>query len=794
MAKFTSFLAIVFLCLTPLAAAPAFAKTKQFSTIEELEAAYKENTQQIINKSADIRKLKADQKVAKAAILPFKAPYLKAAVDASNALNAWKAMRDTPPAGVEPVIAGLDARKLERAYYEKLRNFVQVDQKIKDLMERHQALIRSEDGAWKGLNKLWHKKLELLGHTEFYNPPHIKEVKVTRANPVTHREDILYSKTWKGGEESELLELNIENQLRAISSVEKMIKTAEDNVAYRRGLFVQANERWQQTNLEYEQDIYWEAGMRVFLELVDVTIAIKGGGPAPSVFWASVSVPSVIFALLWRGKGFFEYLAGEGGPSYEMPTLSDDYANHIKKLGSEVDAGRKRAEAYGRPQNIVDLTVHGDSFLPGLGAELFGETKKMVVSFAATTLRDARLQKALAGKHGWWALVAASREKAFEGYTSHGGGIFENLSALEAHLANRGQSLGGYWLNTVKNEEFQWATFKDVAFSMGLTVGKEIINYGMKQDRYRTFKRLASLEIEWFIRRNEYNAAFWFREDEKNTLRGLMEELGRLYLKKTGDCCVLERTFDPPSLQIATTQAAQSTMVTLVLTFSESMKRDITVSLDGQSKQGKPRYNRFARSNEKNTEVYEMPLAGLLDDAENFGGGELTLTITGQSRDNQALDVNPATQAVFILSSGKWKGYDSSGVGDQTSTLSFVKPEVSVAISAIQPKPEEVPVEISFQSVNSFPEDAAVAIYPAKKQTWHHLYKEYPHEVLNGRLTGTVTVKASLEPGDYEVRLDDGFGREAAMVELKVSYPSFTIKAKLRGEEVNSELVVNSNQ
>ena len=503
----------------------------------------------------------------------------------------------------------------------------------------------------------------------------------------------------------------------------------------------------------------------------------------------------MIFALMWRGKGFFEYMAGKGGPSFEMPTLSDDYANLIKKLGSEVDAGRKSSQAYGRPQNIVDMTVYGDSFIWGLGGELFGETKKTIVSFAATTLREARLQKALAGNHGWWSLVEASRQKAFEVYTSHGGGALENLSSLERHLSTRGQTLGEYWLNTVKNKKFQWNTFKDVALGMGLTVGKEIINYGVKQERFTTFKRLAILEIEWFIRRNEYNAAFWFREQQKEILRGLMEELGTLYAKKFGECCGSEPAFDP-NLQIATTQAANIIMVTLVLTFSQPMNPDITVTLEGQSKQGKPRYKEFnRRPNEIDSEVYEMPLVGLLDDPENFEGGELTLTVTGQSYDKQTLDGNPATQAVFIISSGDWKGYESrGGGGDQTSTLSFVKPEVSVAISAIQPKPDEVPVEITFKSVNSFPEDAAVAIYPANKPTWRHLYKEYPHEVLKGRLEGTVTVTASLEPGEYEVRLDDGFGGEAAVAQLTVSYPGFTIKAKLRGEEVSSELVVNSNR
>ncbi|MCH8172260.1 MAG: 30S ribosomal protein S2, partial [Proteobacteria bacterium] len=356
-----------------------------------------------------------------------------AAAEAADAYHAWIAMRDNPPAEMDSLIAAIDAKKLGQVYYQKLTNFARANQKIRSLMDQHQALIRSEDGAWKTLNKLWHKRLELLGQTEFFNPPYLKEVTVIRENPATHREDILYSKTWKPEEDFELLKLNIENQLGRIASVEKMIKTAEDNVAYRRDLFLQAHENWTHTNLQYEQAIYWEAGTRVYLEVVDVAISTKGG----------TSVPAVIFALMWRGKGLLQYLAsGEGGPSFEMPTLSDDYANLIKTLGSEVDAGRKSAQAYGRPQNIVDMTVYGDSFLWGLGGELFGETKKTIVSFAATTLGDARLQKTLAGNHRWWALVEASRHRAFEVYTGHGGGALENLSTLERHLSTRGQTLG----------------------------------------------------------------------------------------------------------------------------------------------------------------------------------------------------------------------------------------------------------------------------------------------------------------------------------------------------------------
>ena len=63
---------------------------------------------------------------------------------------------------------------------------------------------------------------------------------------------------------------------------------------------------------------------------------------------------------------------------------------------------------------------------------------------------------------------------------------------------------------------------------------------------------------------------------------------------------------------------------------------------------------------------------------------------------------------------------------------------------------------------------------------WRGRYKEFPHEVLKGRLVGNAKLNVSLEPGEYEVRLDDGFGDEAAVADLKVDFPSFVIRAKLK--------------
>lgn len=784
MARFIPFIVIILFAFASLTAAPAVALDRQFDNVEELEKAYKQNQRRIGQKSDEIQKLKQDQINKKAEIKALGPAYLEVAKEAASAYQAWITMRDAPPANVEPVIAALEARDLEGVYYKKLRKFAQEDRKINALEDQYKDLVRAENGAWKSLHNLWKKTKELYGQVEFFSPPHLKEVTVIRENPVTHNQDVLYAKTWTGGDEFEFIKLKIENQLAAIESVEKMIKTAEKNVAYRRGLFLQAYENWSQTNLQYEQDIYAEARVRIYLEVLDLSISTKGG----------TSVPAVAFAFMWRGKGFLQYLAsGEGAPSFDMPTLSEDYESLIKKLGSEVDGGRGRAAAYGRPQNIVDTTAYGDSFLLGMGGELLGEGKKMVYSFAAQTLREARLQKALASSNGWWALLTASRDKAFKGYTKYHGGVFKNLASLEAHLANRGLSVGEYWLKTIKNSQFQWDTFKDVGLGMALTAAKEVVNYGMTQERFTTFKRLANLEIEWFIRRNDYNSAFWFREEQKGILQSLMEELGSLYFQKTNACCLLEQTFDP-NLQVATTQAANITMVSLELTFSKAMDSDMTASLAGQSKEAKPRYKEFNRRDETEKYVYELPVVNLLDDPENFEGGDLKLTIQAKSDTNQPLDEDPATSAIFRLSTGKWVGYEHPGAGDKTSTISFVKPEVSVGVSSIAPKPEEVLVEITFKSVNSFPEEAAVAIYPADKQTWRNLYKEYPHEVLEGRLDGTATVQASLEPGDYEVRLDDGFGHEAAMVELRVSYPGFTIKAKLRGEDVTSEMEVTPDK
>ena len=50
----------------------------------------------------------------------------------------------------------------------------------------------------------------------------------------------------------------------------------------------------------------------------------------------------------------------------------------------------------------------------------------------------------------------------------------------------------------------------------------------------------------------------------------------------------------------------------------------------------------------------------------------------------------------------------------------------------------------------------------------HSNYEKSPTVQLNGKLEGSVNVDVSLEIGDYEIRMDDGFGNEAAKVDLKI--------------------------
>ncbi|MBT5229167.1 MAG: hypothetical protein HOM11_02710, partial [Methylococcales bacterium] len=452
-------------------------------------------------------------------------------------------------------------------------------------------------------------------------------------------------------------------------------------------------------------------------------------------------------------------------------------------------AGRHVANANDRPGNVVDYLKYSDSFLTDTAWDVGMETVKSGGGFVVSTLAEAKIQRDLAkGAGGWWPLVATGRwDKAYKAYQEMGGDAFENFSTLHRHLNSGGDSYADLLSKTLKNQDWKLSALKDLGISATLTVAKDIANDQMSQVRFNLYKRLAMLEIDWFIKRNAYNNAMWFREQQKETLRGLMEELGTLYAKKLGNCCAFEQVMIQ-NKQIATTQAANIRMMSLMLTFTQPMKQDLKVSLEGQSKKASPRINEY------NHAIYEMPLYDLLDDPENFSGGDLKLTVFGQSDKNDVLDGDPSTQAVFLMSSGEWKGYDARGVGDKTNTLSFIKPQVTIATSSISPKPITVPVNVSFQSVNSFPDDAAIAIFPAKQKNWHHRYTEFPHTVLQGRVTGSVTIQASLEPGDYEVRLDDGFGDDAAITKLTVANPGFIIKAKLKGENATSTLKVSPNQ
>lgn len=755
-------------------AGPAPAQTSEFAKPEELTAAYKQNETKIDNLSKRLDELNASQQTKKAEINAYAPVYSKAVDDTAKAHAEWVAMRDSPAADMDSTLAWDAAKRLERVYLDKLTALAQVDAKKNGLIDEYKGLQNTEAATWQNLINAQKRKMELMGQQEFFNPPFLKDIKVIRANPVSHKDEVLYHKTWVPGDDYKLLQLNIENHLMATEDVAKMIEAAEKQVAYKRKLFVDAYNTWTHINNAYADKFYDEAYARIYLEFIDVAVGTKAG----------TNAPAVLYELLYRGGEALRYAVTHEGFEYQIPKLSDDYANLIKKLGAAVDGGREAAKANGRASNLVDTTVYGDSFVWGTAQDVGMEMVKSAGGLTVGSVAEAMTQRELAEDMGWWALVATNQKAALQAYKDGGGSVFEKMSDLRRHMFSGGETLGDLWSRTIKSGEFWKSAGIDAAKAALLTIGKDVIYNQLTQSRFDTYRNLATAEIDWFIRRNDYNAAMWFREEQKANLRKLYEELGVLYAQKEANCCSWKADMSE-ALDIATSQAGELHMITVSLIFSEPMHHEMTASLSSQTKILTAIRDSF------NDTVFTIPVRDLLDNPEDFEGGKIALALQGKSKsDEAALDTNPATQAVYKISTGGWRDYEADAEGDKTTELNFVKPSVSVDAVSISSKPAQVPVKISFKSVNSFVKEAAVAIFPAQEHTWHDRYKEFPHQVLNGRLDGDASLTVSLAPGDYEARLDDGFGNDAAVAKLTVGKPGFLVKAKVRGEDATADLLV----
>lgn len=754
--------------ITSLLSIRISAQSSEFKSIEELHATFVQNENRIGNLSSHIGKLKDHYILKDNEISNFYSVYREASKLTSDARNVWteKLLKDVPS---NVVFVSKEIKALRNDYIRKEHQFKTVKKQLKKLYNQRDGLESSENNTNLKIIQSIRRRYEIIGQAEFFNPPCLSEIFIIRNNPSTKKQDTLYKKTLNAPKKLKLLKLNIENQLSAIREFEEMIAgPAQKRVEATRNEFMNAHNAWEQKNIEYEDMIYEEAAVRVLLETVDVAIALaEKGGPSP---------PAVAFELFWRGGTFINWYATGEGFEYEIPKVSQSYIDHIKRFGLDVDNGALTSSPLGRRKNIIDDTDYDDSFTRNLAKDLISESMKSGSGLVASTLIEVSVQRKLAKSKGWWSIVMKGRwEKSYELYQIQGGEAFNDVHSLLKHLKSGENTFSDLVSNMLKNSEFKKKALTDIAKSIGYTIVKDGLNHVEKNRRFKVYRDLSILEIDWFIKRNAYNKAMWFREGQKKILASLLEELGTLYYKKYSEAYNNEINV-LHNYQIATSQAAKAGMIDLILKFSKPLKQNLKLNLEGQSKQISPKP---LPDNLK----YKIAITKLLDDSDNFEGGSLKLTVTGKSLQGLSLDGMPQTLAFYNAGSNAWVGFESRGAGDQTNTINFIKPTLSLDVDAILPKPEKVPIEVSFLSVDSFVDHAFIAIYPVSESNVNGPDAYFSPEILHGEISGTKTLMASLEVGDYEVRLDDGFGDFAAKVDVSVKAPKGLLNMKAFDKE-----------
>ena len=99
-------------------------------------------------------------------------------------------------------------------------------------------------------------------------------------------------------------------------------------------------------------------------------------------------------------------------------------------------------------------------------------------------------------------------------------------------------------------------------------------------------------------------------------------------------------------------------------------------------------------------------------------------------------------------------------------------PEISVDSKSY--KPGDM-IRVSFSAPADYPENAWIGLIPSdvahgdEDENDRH---DVAHEYLSGRTSGSIRFKAPDKPGEWDVRLNDGKGSEAASASFKIEAPT----------------------
>ncbi|MEM8884351.1 MAG: hypothetical protein AAGD14_09795, partial [Planctomycetota bacterium] len=533
-----------------------------------------------------------------------------------------------------------------------------------DTASRHDDLVAAAE-------RRYYELLYQL-HTRFL-PAHITEVKLTAPFDPRAKERVYYRPRVEDPDALRAIDAKIAMLVEQLPTVRRRIGEARRVWENCERKFTAVTDRWLEKNDTYEWLLYKEYTLNAAAEVADVFIGLASDGFAP---------PAVLFELAWRtGEAFTndfrvtepklddallnyrQRLARELTPTPDNPVPANaDDAQVLRAAERRLRDSRRYETLAVTAEDIIDNQV--GEFWKGAGGNAFGLLAERLAEEAlkrGRRVQGDRLLRAMT-------IAALHPDVNFDTFRQFTGTskakFFKDVDRVIAGgVADRADTL----VKKLKDPGTYGDMVKGFAMAATVTVVKDAIKNGIgyTDQRARLMADMAILDIEWFARRAEYQAAAQFHRQCIQMLMGYKAKIGELYEKRAK---IAERT---PKLRINRPFATWD-HVHGILRFSQPV-RDVAVRIGTAS---------------ASTSVARDGLSATFRvGAPPFATGEVPIEIRAQRKDVDGVALDAVAQSVARYSGptlrnpnaggALWTGLDAGP--DATHRIRAEAPSLEVA-------------------------------------------------------------------------------------------------------------------
>lgn len=750
----------------------------------------------------------------------------------------------TPKAHLDRLVGDLE--KINAKIVELRKNLSVLSGDLARLNERFRKkdIVAREHGArYFGLLALANKR---------YIPATVRSVKVYSLSHPRQSETLFYEASFSEPDEIAILDGQIALYEKMLPAAAKALEDANSNLKRTEKEFLDIKDKWLAGNQRYGEMLVDESEMNIFLELADVTIGLARDGfnPASIVFeavyrtaeaalWGDVSIKESIIGddIARRRQAVAKQLqhpdlpaALPSNPQEMLRNLRDTASTYIQRARVYGSFGDRMAVHF----EIDPTSDQGGELVKGIvskgvGVTLRGITREIVrrqIAGNATLGAQKNLD--------WLFLATAFHPDLtivqFENIMRYkgGGGSFLQASntpdAFKKIVGTLRGDLGdvtGTMMDALKKKirdprKYLQAS-GDLAFGAVVTFAKEYMKIPAQEKRAELAVELALMDMEWMIRRYDFQMAAKVRRSFVRAMVELEGSIGELIEQRSKIGRVL-------TVSVSRTLSTADTL-RVIVEFDQKLDEAhlILNSEKYMALEDSRRYSFDTSGVDVPAGKYPLGIGGGIDGK----GGPLRI------------DGDPATRAAYYSvgdGEASWRNYEKDDSEPEFLAINVEDPVFEIVDKRAFGYPPgtsfkvhyELPgtlpfrdIELKFQSSDArkvvdlrrrlieLRESDAVANDPLTELDFKDLQEEIdrlerqisaddaafigdgPVAFLQGKNEGDVQIQVPGKTGDFQV-LAFVKGREAPIgaVAFRVTGPPVSIRASIKGTDARATLPV----